>query len=133
MRFPSRQLKEADCVSEPVAFQSLCAKYRIVESQGERRLIVPQEHLFRFWLVLNPTQQAHGTPGSFQDLSEAIQSFSSQQPVFFRSFGVNAGNFCEVFNRLVFHGSLLGSAQRCVPVDCSASREGAAELKRSDV
>jgi len=36
MRFPSRQLKEADRLSEAVTFQSFCAKYWIVESHGER-------------------------------------------------------------------------------------------------
>jgi hypothetical protein len=36
MRFPSRQLKEADSISEPVAFQSFGAQYWIIESHGER-------------------------------------------------------------------------------------------------
>jgi hypothetical protein len=36
MRFPSRQLKEADRLAEPVALQSLRAKDWIVESHGER-------------------------------------------------------------------------------------------------
>jgi len=42
MGFPPRQLKEADSVFESVALQSFGAKYRIVESHRERRLIVPQ-------------------------------------------------------------------------------------------
>jgi hypothetical protein len=48
--------------------------------------------------------------------AEALQPFSPRQPVFARSFTVNAGNFGDVFDRPELHALLLVASQRCTPI-----------------